>query len=58
MSPLGRECVLEPADEMVVERVRDRETYDDRAELDEQPDAQLVEVLDERRLLAVAQAPR
>ena len=41
-----------------VEDEADDDADDQRAEADEQPLAQLLEVLDERRLLAVAQAAR
>ena len=41
-----------------VEHVADHAPDDDRAEADEHPLAQLVEMLDERRLLAVVQATR
>jgi hypothetical protein len=53
-----REQVLEPLDQVVVERVRERERRDDRAEADEQAVPELREVLDETRLLVVAEAPR
>jgi hypothetical protein len=45
-------------DEVVVERVRDAEGDRYRDERDDHPRAKLVQVLDERRLLAGAQAPR
>ena len=41
-----------------VQHVADHDADRERAEADEEPLAQLVEMLDERRLLAVVQAPR
>ena len=43
-------------DQLLVEDVADDEADDERAEADEEPLAQLLEVLDERRLLAVVEA--
>ena len=55
---LVRQRPVEPVDQPVVEYERDREADHERAEGDEDARAQFVEVLDERRLLAVAKAPR
>ena len=53
-----RERRLQPVDQALVERERDDEGRRDRAQRDEEARAELVEVLDERGLLAVAEAPR
>ena len=53
-----RERQLEPVDEPLVQDEADDAADHDRAQADEHPLAQLVEVLDERSLLTVVQAPR
>ena len=49
---------VEPVDQPVVEDERDREADGQRPERDEETRAELVEMLDERRLLAVAKTAR
>ena len=53
-----RQLQLEPVDQVPVEDVRDDEADEQRAEADEQPLPQLLEMLDERRLLAVPESAR
>jgi hypothetical protein len=58
LAAVGRQRPLEPADEVLVEDERHRRRDGERDQRDDDPVAELVEVLDERRLLAVAEAPR
>ena len=53
-----RQGALEPADQVRVEGERDRGRDRERDEHDDDPRAELVEMLDQRRLFAVAKAPR
>src|SRR4029453_13154782 len=55
---LVRERPVQPVDDPDVEGEGDREAGDQRDQADDQACAELAEVLDKRRLLAVAQAPR
>ena len=57
LRPFGQR-LREPADDRVPEGVREDEEDRDRAQRDDQPGAELLEVLDERRFLTVAEAPR
>ena len=58
LAVLRRQLVREQPDQAAVEDVGDDEADDQRAEADEEPLAQLFEVLDERCLFAVFQATR
>ena len=53
-----RQRPVQPVEDVAVEDVGDDERDEDRSEHDEQPRPQLAQVLDERRLLAVAEPPR
>ncbi len=54
---VGRERALEPIDDPAVEAERDAAGREDREERHDEPVSQLSEVLDERRLLAMAEPP-
>ena len=56
--PLGRQRLDQPADQVPVEHEADHERNRERAQAEEQPLPQLVEMLDEGRLLTVVQATR
>src|SRR5204863_170596 len=56
VSVLGRQRVLQPADQPFVEDVGDDESDPDRDQRNDDPRAELVEMLDEGRLLAVTKA--
>src|SRR5262249_1496463 len=55
---VGRQSVLEPANEMAVDDVRADEPCADRDNRHDKTCAELAEMLDERRLFAVGEAPR
>ena len=53
-----RQRLLEPVDQVRVERVRDPEADHDCGERDDDARAELAEMLDERRLLAIGKPAR
>jgi hypothetical protein len=53
-----RQRLLQPVNQPVMEDEGDRHADGERAQRDEDAGAQLIEVLDERRLLPVPEAPR